>query len=408
VRLVRVQTDEGQTPPPKTLPAKPRPYLGIELGAGSDGLTISKVREGTGAAEAGLQKGDRVIRLAETKVASAAELVDAIVHRKVGEQVAIAVERDGQEVVLLATLGIRPDPAILGERAILAERIAPEARVDEAIEVPQGMEWEALESPEGVEWVLPDGVVLDAPEMDPAEPRPERIRVVMPDGEEGPHFRFFGRAEDRDEHSDEDDDDDDGPMRHRQGFGAKILIERIGADGQVHRREWSSEGGPKQGLQGEKKREKKRAMKQGKRRGMERGPASKPMVCPKCGCACRPEPRPRQGLLERLRSRLGGQRGMRRGGEEMAPRLRMQRGPGRAPQMRGEPGRPQGMQPGEGRPHRMRPPMERGQAGPGPGGDLEQLRAEVRELHEQIQQLRDELAKQDRPEPRPRKPRGER
>ena len=85
-------------------------YLGVatEDVAGSAGATISEVRAGTPAAEAGLENGDVVTKVDETSVDSADELRRLIDAKDPGDSVELTVRRDGETLTLEVTLGTRP------------------------------------------------------------------------------------------------------------------------------------------------------------------------------------------------------------------------------------------------------------------------------------------------------------
>ena len=87
-------------------------FLGVtsQDGAASDGSSqragaqIVSVSPGTPAAEAGLQKGDVVVKVDDEPVDSSESLVASIRERAVGDAVELTVLRDGKAVTLTATL----------------------------------------------------------------------------------------------------------------------------------------------------------------------------------------------------------------------------------------------------------------------------------------------------------------
>jgi putative serine protease PepD len=85
-------------------------YLGVatEDVADSNGASISEVRAGTPAAEAGLENGDVVTKVNGANVDSADELRQLIDAKKPGDQVELTVRRDGDTTALEVTLGSRP------------------------------------------------------------------------------------------------------------------------------------------------------------------------------------------------------------------------------------------------------------------------------------------------------------
>ena len=86
-----------------------RTYLGTmpDYGVASDGVRLAGVSDGSPAARAGLREGDVIIRLAEKKIQNIEDLTDALGAHKAGDQVEITVLRDGQQIILKATLSSR-------------------------------------------------------------------------------------------------------------------------------------------------------------------------------------------------------------------------------------------------------------------------------------------------------------
>jgi hypothetical protein len=77
--------------------------------AGGDGLRLSSVLPGTGAARAGLREGDVIVRLAGTSVAGLEDLRAVIRARQPGDTVSVLYLRDGEPYSTSATLGTRAD-----------------------------------------------------------------------------------------------------------------------------------------------------------------------------------------------------------------------------------------------------------------------------------------------------------
>ena len=85
-----------------------RPQLGISVvtvddaataaryGVSSAGIYIAQVNEGSGAAKAGLQVGDRIVSVDNTLVESANDVVSMVQEKSVGDTVSIQVARSGQ------------------------------------------------------------------------------------------------------------------------------------------------------------------------------------------------------------------------------------------------------------------------------------------------------------------------
>ena len=74
----------------------------------SDGLPLSQVVAGSGAAKAGLQDGDVLVRLGDRPINAFDDLLAALRDRKPGDEVRLLYLRDGIDHETLATLGSRP------------------------------------------------------------------------------------------------------------------------------------------------------------------------------------------------------------------------------------------------------------------------------------------------------------
>ena len=98
-----------------------RPWLGIvpitittglaalyDLPA-KEGVLVARVEKGSPAAEAGLQTGDIITGLAGEKVKSVAELRAVIAKKKLGDQVALEINRNKKKSMVTLTLGWMPD-----------------------------------------------------------------------------------------------------------------------------------------------------------------------------------------------------------------------------------------------------------------------------------------------------------
>jgi aminopeptidase YwaD len=86
-------------------------FLGIASAprSGADGLRLSSVLPGTGAARAGLREGDVIVRLAGASVARLEDLRAVIRARQPGDTVSVLYLRDGEPYMTSATLGTRVD-----------------------------------------------------------------------------------------------------------------------------------------------------------------------------------------------------------------------------------------------------------------------------------------------------------
>jgi S1-C subfamily serine protease len=82
-------------------------YLGISLEPEGE-ASITSVRDGTPAADAGLRVGDVITELNGRAVASGAELRGQLDRHEPGESVRLTVRRGGDDVTVTVTLGTRP------------------------------------------------------------------------------------------------------------------------------------------------------------------------------------------------------------------------------------------------------------------------------------------------------------
>jgi len=85
----------------------PRPYDGVVVDPNRGDLVIQAVRPGSGAAEAGLAPGDRIVGLARQIVRSQAEAARALQQQRIGDRVAYLIERQGQLLEREVLLGPR-------------------------------------------------------------------------------------------------------------------------------------------------------------------------------------------------------------------------------------------------------------------------------------------------------------
>ena len=112
-------------------------FLGVQLEQGDGSVTIGAVMPETPASKAGLASGDRVVSFAGTPITEARQIVEGCTSRKPGMAVDVVVVRDGAEVTLEVTLGIRPDMAQAGRTWLLnkpapawtAKRLADDAEM---------------------------------------------------------------------------------------------------------------------------------------------------------------------------------------------------------------------------------------------------------------------------------------
>ena len=87
---------------------KNAPYLGVQLADSDAGLEITGVMDDTAAMSAGMQAGDRFVRIGETEIPNREALSDAMWELVAGDVVTVILIRDGKELEFEVTLGHRP------------------------------------------------------------------------------------------------------------------------------------------------------------------------------------------------------------------------------------------------------------------------------------------------------------
>lgn len=94
-----------------------RLVLGVMLTPDGDGLVVTDLTEGYGAANAGVEVGDVITHLMGKKVIAVQQLVGVLQEGAVGDRVTISLQRDGDVMDLEVELNeMQPDPRSRGER----------------------------------------------------------------------------------------------------------------------------------------------------------------------------------------------------------------------------------------------------------------------------------------------------
>jgi photosystem II stability/assembly factor-like uncharacterized protein len=89
-------------------PERGSAYMGINSVDGEDGARLTSVTAGGPSAKAGLQVGDTIVQIDDTKIASRNELFAHLSRASSGDKVAVQVRRAGGTVALELTFGARP------------------------------------------------------------------------------------------------------------------------------------------------------------------------------------------------------------------------------------------------------------------------------------------------------------
>lgn len=82
----------------REIPVEGGAGLGVVIDMKAKMPTIEAVQKGSGAEEAGLQKGDEITRIADTKIGSMQDVMETMKDRKAGEVVKVVVKRGGKEM----------------------------------------------------------------------------------------------------------------------------------------------------------------------------------------------------------------------------------------------------------------------------------------------------------------------
>jgi thiol-disulfide isomerase/thioredoxin len=94
--------------PPSAPPVAERPWIGIRLGAGVEGVRVDGAYAGSPAELAGLRVGDEVVAIDGAPVRAGSELQAAVAARAVGQSVELLVLRDGARITVPVLLTARP------------------------------------------------------------------------------------------------------------------------------------------------------------------------------------------------------------------------------------------------------------------------------------------------------------
>jgi serine protease Do len=85
-----------------------RAWMGIRFGNGG-GIPIQEVLENTPAAQAGLEPGDRIVRIDGKEMRNRLDLLSLLMNKRDGEVIEVELLRDRKEQKLSLTLGAHPD-----------------------------------------------------------------------------------------------------------------------------------------------------------------------------------------------------------------------------------------------------------------------------------------------------------
>ena len=82
--------------------------VGVDPRSDSNDVKITQLFESTPASTSGLQTGDTVVRIGQREIAKASDVIDASFFSRVGEDLAVVVNRKGKLLTFKFTVGERP------------------------------------------------------------------------------------------------------------------------------------------------------------------------------------------------------------------------------------------------------------------------------------------------------------
>jgi hypothetical protein len=85
------------------------PFVGFENDTEKEGLVVASVIAGTPAEKAGLQVGDRIVALNDAAIDDMVTFKEVIAYHKPGDTVTLSIERRGEKIAVVLTLGRRGD-----------------------------------------------------------------------------------------------------------------------------------------------------------------------------------------------------------------------------------------------------------------------------------------------------------
>ena len=109
-----------------------RPWIGILLAPGAEGVKISSVLDGTPGQRAGLIANDEVLAIDGTAIKAPRELIDTVAHKGVGTKIAVEVVRAGKHLTFTMALEPRPEALALVRKQLL-DKPAPAFALAEAV-----------------------------------------------------------------------------------------------------------------------------------------------------------------------------------------------------------------------------------------------------------------------------------
>lgn len=91
----------------REIPAAGGAALGLQLKEDDGLLRVEEVSEGSGAADAGMKKGDVILKVDGKKIAGIKELAEGMKEKKAGDKVKVSIKREGKPMELEVTLSAK-------------------------------------------------------------------------------------------------------------------------------------------------------------------------------------------------------------------------------------------------------------------------------------------------------------
>jgi S1-C subfamily serine protease len=102
------QTQQQQPQQQQRMDRQSRPYIGVAVAPADRGIMVQNVTPDSPAAKAGLNNGDRILKVDDQDVSDAQRFIQTVAAKKAGDQVKMHVQSNNQEKDITITLGEWP------------------------------------------------------------------------------------------------------------------------------------------------------------------------------------------------------------------------------------------------------------------------------------------------------------
>jgi membrane-associated protease RseP (regulator of RpoE activity) len=188
-------------PPPSAPPSAPlvpvgipaAPWLGVQMDAGSDiGVTVEHVVRGSPAEKAGVRQGDRLVSVDGTKTTAAAQVTRAVGQRKVGDSIAVDLERRGTAVTVTVTLAVRPGGDDILKMDLVGAPAPVWTKVSALAGAPSSPRLSALKEKFGAQGLTVVGITTDEAEKAAVFAEKHQMRYGIVVDKDGDTSRAYG------------------------------------------------------------------------------------------------------------------------------------------------------------------------------------------------------------------------